>query len=743
MSIGNKAHNLQILKDNGFSVPDFFVLPPSFADKPDLIIETLHKHAQPHKKYAVRSSGIKEDMPEHSFAGQYYTGLNVQGYEDIFNEVQECYDSVNSSTVQAYIKRNALSNQNLKLAVIIQEMVQPDYSGIAFTVNPMSGADKEIVIEIAPGLGDAVVGGRISPEEYIYNWYSGEVIKTGSVISPAMAKKVCETMLAIQKLFGYPCDIEFAIKNSTIYILQARAITKILYSGIRDEWSTADFRDGGVSSSVCKPFMWSLYEYVWETEYRDFLRNAMFLDRSRLGKLSDMFYGRPYWNLSTTKLAMSQVPGYKERDFDNDLGIAPTYEGDGVTTSINPKTLAIALLVYVKNRFLVRARLKSNIDSKEHLLNIYKERLHSVDGTADSWKELIFTDYLLSEGTYFNQIFINTVAQSIYKESILKYTNKESYLKLLMGLKDISHLRPYQVIWQLSRNKTVSSDGIVHFIEEYGYHSDKELDVSYPHFAENPATVRRMIEETAQISAKYDPNRDLERQYAEYETALSSLPKKLHKSVREMRELLWWREEFRDISTRYYYLIRLYTLELAKSLQSSNVIAEIDDIWYLKITDIRMYLEHHISADELRAIISKNRDYYESFRNFTPENEIGYAFNKERPKDSGPHALSGLGCSSGIVTGTARIVEDIAHISEIRPGDILVTKYTDTGWTSKFSILSGVVTEYGGILCHAAIVSREYGLPCVVCATDIMKKVKNGETITINGATGEITKVTT
>ena len=68
-----------------------------------------------------------------------------------------------------------------------------------------------------------------------------------------------------------------------------------------------------------------------------------------------------------------------------------------------------------------------------------------------------------------------------------------------------------------------------------------------------------------------------------------------------------------------------------------------------------------------------------------------------------------------------------------------MTRYTDTGWTSKFAILSGIVTEYGGILCHAAIVSREYGIPCIVCTKDATKLIKDGSTISINGSTGEIT----
>ena len=77
--------------------------------------------------------------------------------------------------------------------------------------------------------------------------------------------------------------------------------------------------------------------------------------------------------------------------------------------------------------------------------------------------------------------------------------------------------------------------------------------------------------------------------------------------------------------------------------------------------------------------------------------------------------------------------------SKLQEGDILVTRFTDTGWTPKFAILSGIVTEYGGILCHAAIVSREYGIPAIVCCKDAMSKISDGQTITIDGSTGVVT----
>lgn len=121
------------------------------------------------------------------------------------------------------------------------------------------------------------------------------------------------------------------------------------------------------------------------------------------------------------------------------------------------------------------------------------------------------------------------------------------------------------------------------------------------------------------------------------------------------------------------------------------------------------------------------------------ENEIGSAFSHPSSQEiNGTNRIIGTGCSNGIVSGTARVIENIDEIDKLEIGDILITKFTDTGWTSKFAILKGIVTEYGGILCHAAIVSREYGIPCIVSCYDVTKKIKDGSSITINGTTGEV-----
>ena len=249
------------------------------------------------------------------------------------------------------------------------------------------------------------------------------------------------------------------------------------------------------------------------------------------------------------------------------------------------------------------------------------------------------------------------------------------------------------------------------------------------------------------LEDKFSPIEDKKKGKEAYEKIFESIKekvsskkyKKIYTKVIKMRKMLWWREEFRDVSTRFYYLIRIYTVELAKALVNEKIIDDVEDIWFLKVGNLWDYLDNKISDKDVKDIINKNKNYYESYRNYMSENEIGQDIGAGDTKNNVDSAIKGLGANNGKVVGTARVIESFDEIDRLQKDDILVTKFTDTGWTPKFAILSGIVTEYGGILCHAAIVSREYGIPAIVSCHDVTSKIKDGQKIMIDGTTGIVT----
>lgn len=749
----------------------------------DSLVNEIDKRLKKGVKYAVRSSGLKEDLDNLSFAGQYSTFLNIGGIEEIKKAIIDCYKSMYTKGVLSYFIDNNLEVRELEMAVIVQEMVQSEKSGVAFTVNPITGIDKEMVVEVTEGLGEAIVSGQVVPERYIYNWFEDkyEYSETNSLLSKEELEKIMNTALNIQMHFGYPSDIEFAIEKDKLYILQVRAITKIKYSKIKDEWTTANFKDSGVSASVCTPAMWSLYEYIWETVLKKFILQSNILKEKELNKLGDMFYGRPYWNMSVVKKAMGKIPGYKEIDFDNEFGVKITYKGEGNTTKLTPASIIKVIRIAFAQRKIVKNHNKNLEAYKNEILGKYSKYIedyeteYSLKEFETIWYDLIKDDYLTSQGTYFWQIFINTIHQTIFKNKILKYLDKSQYLDLIGGLNEVSHLRPFYDMWDITRNiikdensfsfwnsstveeikdeyyKNTEKYFMIDFkkyVNNYGHHSKKELDVTYPCYFEDVDTLIKMFKDTILLDDSYSPRNDKKRQIERYTRQIENIKEKVSdkkyriiiKEVEKMREMLWWREEFRDMTTKFYYIIRIYTLKLAKLYKAYDIIEDEDDIWYLKIFDIWDFIDGRKTKQEIKAIVLRNRKYYQSFRNFENENEIGTKFEGiNESKKVASNKVIGVGCNNGIVTGTARVIEDLEEIETLKVGDILITKFTDTGWTSKFAMLKGIVTEYGGLLCHAAIVSREYGMPCIVCAHNATKLIKDGSRISINGTTGEIT----
>ena len=817
---GNKAGNLVEMKKAGFNVPDGIILDAeeyrSFVSKnniaakiaelmsklntdnagetgeaigalfdglkaDDEMLSKIASMTDPSKSYAVRSSATKEDLAEFSFAGQYKTYLNTKGADEIASKVIECYRSMFDKTGISYIATNKINSDDLAMAVVVQEMVDSDVSGICFTVDPVSGNDKKMLIEVVKGLGENIVSGRVNPEQYEYDRYNLKgSAKEGGLVDNEMLDKMGKVFADIQLHFGHPCDIEFAIENGELYILQSRSITKINYGDLKDIWTTADFKDGGVSASVCTPYMWSLYEYIWEYSFRKFLLDSKILKPKDVDKkLGEMYYGRPYWNLSVAKQAMSGVVGYREREFDQEYGIKPTYEGDGHVTKATPGALAHILSMAIEQKKILKERNENAEKLKSDLLETYERYRSDYDNkTIDDIKKRFYSlthdIYLHSETTYFWQIFINTIHQSLYKDGLLKYVSESEYLTLLGSIENISHLLPFYAMWDLSRKiiadesaldywkntsaeeiaKNIDSDqymipGMKDIVDKYGYHSDKELDVTYPCYYEDPVPLIVSVKDMLSLTGDFGPDKDRkegkeksDKIFANLETKLSaSKYKKVRNKVKEMRHMLWWREEFRDVSTRFYYMIRIYTVELSKQLVRENVLDKEEDIWMLKVGNVWDFLDGKLTKEDLYDIITKNKRYYDSFRNYMSENEIGPMFGNEAVAGNSTdgNSLKGIGANNGKITGTARVIYDFSEIDRLQQNDILVTKFTDTGWTPKFAILSGIVTEYGGILCHAAIVSREYGIPAIVNCHDALTKIKDGQTITIDGATGIVT----
>jgi len=212
---------------------------------------------------AVRSSATAEDLPEMSFAGQQETYLNVKGGDHVLEAVKRCWASLWTARAIGYRARQNIPSEDVALAVVVQQLVPADAAGILFTANPVTGERDQMVINAALGLGEAIVGGHVTPDTFIVNKQTGaldsqeiadkEVMtvrlpegtreesmpsekRRQSTLNPNQAIELSQLGMRIEQLYGQPMDIEWAMQAGQFFILQARPITALPEPRVSLDW---------------------------------------------------------------------------------------------------------------------------------------------------------------------------------------------------------------------------------------------------------------------------------------------------------------------------------------------------------------------------------------------------------------------------------------------------------------------------------------------------------------------------
>ena len=269
-----KAKNLQLLKEQGIPVPKFDVI--SWKDRNKKI--DLRKYKG---KYAVRSSCNLEDGDNNSFAGQFATYLNVYP-KDLQNKVDKCFKSLNNKNVIEYLDKNNININDLEMDVIIQDMVNSKYSGVLFTANPL-GILNETVIVVGKGLGKGVVEDRVDTTTYYYNLNDNNYYYEGKndYINSNLIEELIKISKKIKEILGDYLDIEFAIEDNKIYILQARPITTLNDNNsiILDNSNIVESYPG-VSLPLTISFVKFVYSGVFKGEAYRLTRDRKLVDKN-------------------------------------------------------------------------------------------------------------------------------------------------------------------------------------------------------------------------------------------------------------------------------------------------------------------------------------------------------------------------------------------------------------------------------------------------------------------------------
>lgn len=319
--VGGKGAQLGIMLAGGLPVPaGFCITTVAFRRGMDLSVaaEIIAAYeALGGGRVAVRSSATAEDLPEASFAGQQDTFLNVSGPTAVIEAVRSCWQSLFSERAVAYRRDHGLPDTSVAMAVVVQRMVEADAAGVLFTLNPVTGAIDELVIEAACGLGDQVVAARVTPDRYrLRRRAPHEPIElegsaTASFLTPARLAELARLGLAAERLLGRAADIEWALAGGSFYLLQARAVTAagprlpevrfgnrwnaVHCRGRLTIWANHNLRENMPYPHT--PFSWSFWNYMVFPNMAAVL-GLIDPDESpdEAPSIVDLVDGRIYWN---------------------------------------------------------------------------------------------------------------------------------------------------------------------------------------------------------------------------------------------------------------------------------------------------------------------------------------------------------------------------------------------------------------------------------------------------------------
>jgi phosphohistidine swiveling domain-containing protein len=783
---GRKAAPLHELKRAGFPVPPAFVVAPD-VELHDVELE-LAVAAIGGYPVAVRSSGYLEDLPGASFAGQYVTRLGVASASDLRRAVRECRESARSDQVIAYLRKQGLDESQARVSVLVQSMIDAAVAGVAFSIHPTTGREEHALIECCQGLGEKLVSGQTAPSRYVVHLEDGSVVEwsageENARIDPAVLMQLRNYILELQAHFGCPQDIEWAIDTSgRLWLLQSRPVTRVEWRTDIPEFTSADFREGGVSARICTPLMFSLYRDALQSSMqRYFVAIKLLSNDAAPYTWIAMFYGRPYWSASAVKSTLLKTPGFDEEVFDRDLGIRKHYGERGpARTPMSLRRLLPAIPVAIALERNYRGHLEFTADYGRRFLPLESRYLCTVSSFARMNDDQFFSSLdevlgfqLATEVDYFTTIYNNANLQSDLKK-LLKRVEQAvgmpvSPVALMSGLQDISHMKIQRDIVRLvgvARQEGIGSAAweraLSDFLAENYFHADAELDISTPRWGERPERVTQIVQDILRSNVDpKDPDAAARAQFEQFEAEAQRIVAALGRSIvrrftlgrsfrnrlRLARKYLSRREEMREYSTRAYNLVRCYVTEAGSRLERLGHLENADDVFMLHTNELVAIGRSSVDPHRTRATAQFRRLMYRGYRAFDPPGELGRDVTQEPRATMGPDAadsmlLRGIGCSSGRMTATVRVVPTLDEAAALRAGEILVTRFTDPGWTPVLGLVSGIVTEVGGLLSHAAVIGREYGIPAVLNVPGATRMLKTGQVVEIDGSEGTVRIVT-
>lgn len=768
--------------------------------------------------YAVRSSATTEDLPDMSFAGQQDTYLNVHGFENLIENVKYCWASLYTQRAVVYRKKNNLNEDNVLISIVVQKMVNSQKSGIMFTADPINNNYNHLTIDAGFGLGEALVGGLITPDLYKVNKKENKVItkeintkklaiyrkndggterilldknkQKEQVLSEQEIYKIAQLGHEIEEYYQTPQDIEWAIDESgKIYILQSRMITS-LYPRVENS------NINGKSQVYISVSHIQVMTKPIKPLGLDIFKRVMPFDRVEEGSnfnIMSQAGGRLYANCTEILRLPIRDKIIKDLLPNVDYLVASAL-GEYIekyplkkklpskTTLKMAKNLIIPILKISKQNYTFDKKpdaLVSLVDLKEKLIDDVSRNINKGN---DLCEKIIIVEELLSAFIFkLAKQLIPNVAPGILSDRKLRNMLEELDLLYLedsfvsglegnitteMGLRvgdlaDLIRNNPKEIdilnknpkdahLLLLNNGSDELKSELSDFLRQFGMRGIGEIDITNPRYQEDFTPISMSILNNINTLEKNEHREKYQRlieKSSESEQLILKayeridkidLTKKVKNHLNNIKTFLPLREYGKYIIVGVFNEVRKVIDEVGDKLEKDNLLENRYDIFYLNLDEIYQALTQKVNFKESIKCRKIEYDKYEKLnppRVITNEGEI---FSGSYSKNGLPEgAFVGMPVSAGIYEGYARVILN-PNDDSLQKNEILVTKFTDPGWTPLFINAKGLVLEVGGLMTHGAIVSREYGIPALVGVEDATILIKTGDYLRIDAYKGYV-----
>jgi len=770
--------------------------------------------------FAIRSSATAEDLPYLSFAGQQDTYLNIQGLDALLIHIRRCWASLFTERALVYRHENNIDNRNVSMAVVVQQMLFPELSGILFTADPLTNNYQMQVINASYGLGEALVSGLVNPDmiqidkrsDLIIQYSIGQKkvsitalpgggtqrtsvpddLASSKCLSYAQVQELANLGKKIEQFYNCPQDIEWAIADQKVFLLQTRPITSLFPLPVPppQDGNLHIYFSIGHAQMMTNPISVMGIDFLQlllpfgrpsrEIAYSPHIKQAAGRIYVDLNPLLKTKLGRKRLAMAfqfVEPVAANQLKLLIESPLFDELRRKPggAMKFSTITDWFLPLLSGvIRIILFADLTDYSRREQRKNQDRLDEVAQrinslAMPERLFEIERiTAGIFRDDIVKNAdAIAGGTLANVLLHRLLSAPEYQpllQAIARGLDGNITTEMDMQVGDLAAIvaeePELRALLQTRLNQNLPFDQNLladypgfqtswqDFMKRFGMRAPGELDIAIPRWQDNPSSLLQMILAQGASQALVDHRQnfgELARKNQEAQLQIINSVRNPAKRMLIKRLLKTFtaaapvRENPKYMMVGLMDIIRRHLLIIGAQLEQEGILAGNNDIWYLRLQELTRHFRGE--TQPFKEMVLDRKAAYQHYQHLTPprvirsDGEIARQTlaNEDFPSSS----LAGSPVSPGVVEGNVRVILNPAK-ERLERGEILVAPFTDPGWTPLFINAAGLILETGGMMTHGSVVAREYGIPAVVGIINATTLLQTGQRVRVNGDQGYV-----